>query len=220
MNRICCILLIFIASTATAATVLEQKLEAAGYVDVRSAVPRAFVSLMYARPDNFTGRVLYDSLSLAYLHPDAARALAKADAALQREAPNLRLMVKDAARPVSVQRSMFTAVRGTRQAPYVANPANGGGTHNFGVAVDITLCDSLGHELDMGTPVDHLGPESHINEDALLRSGALTPLQAGRRRLLRRIMLAGGFKTIRKEWWHFELERRPQAARRYRLIDF
>lgn len=107
---------------------------------------------MYARADNFTGRVLYDSLSHAYLHPDAARALAQAAKELRRQRPDLRFLIKDAARPVSVQRHMFRTVRGTPKARYVANPANGGGTHNFGIAVDITLCDTLGRELPMGTP--------------------------------------------------------------------
>lgn len=176
---------------------------------------------MYARADNFTGRVLYDSLSHAYLHPDAARALAQAAKELQRQRPDLRFLIKDAARPVSVQRHMFRTVRGTPKARYVANPANGGGTHNFGIAVDITLCDTLGRELPMGTPVDHLGPEANIDrEQELLRRGIITKEELANRRLLRRVMLSAGFKTIRKEWWHFELLRRAEARRRYKLIDF
>lgn len=206
---------------AASRTAIEQRLGNAGYIDVATITPRVAVDLMYARPDNFTGRVLYDSLTHAYLHPDAARALSRAARELSRLRPGLRLLVKDAARPVSVQRRMFATVRGTAQAPYVANPDRGGGTHNFGIAVDVTLCDTLGRELSLGTPVDYLGPESHIDrENRLLSSHAITAEQLALRRLLRRVMTAAGFKTIRKEWWHFELQRREVARTRYRLIDF
>ncbi|WP_289760854.1 hypothetical protein [uncultured Duncaniella sp.] len=66
--------------------------------------------------------------------------------------PGYRLLVKDAARPMSVQRRMFNAVKGTSKANYVANPAKGGGLHNYGLAVDVTIEDAQGNELDMGTP--------------------------------------------------------------------
>ncbi len=221
MRRIALVLAAAVALGAAAFSGMELRLKRAGYVDVATAVPGVQVDLMYARPDNFTGRVLYDSLHHAFLHPDAARALGRAQKELTRLAPGTFLMVKDAARPVAVQRSMFRAVRGTPQARYVANPANGGGTHNYGVAVDVTLCDSLGRELSMGTPVDHLGPESHItDEETLVARGAITREQLQRRRLLRRVMRSAGFLTIRKEWWHFELVRRATAPGRYRLMDF
>lgn len=200
---------------------IEKRLAAAGYVDVQQAVPGLMVELMYARPDNFTGVVLYDSTERAFLHHDAARALSRAGRLLAKEAPGLRLLVKDAARPVSVQRKMFNAVRGTPKARYVANPARGGGVHNFGLAVDITLCDSLGNELSMGTPVDHLGYESNITaEQTLLKRGIITAQELTLRRLLRSVMTRAGFKTIRSEWWHFELVRRADARQRYKLIDF
>lgn len=221
MLRIIIALFLSAGLSATALTQLESTLQRKGYKDVTEAVPGTYVELMYARADNFTGRVLYDSLSHAYLHPDAARALAQAAKELQRQRPDLRFLIKDAARPVSVQRHMFRTVRGTPKARYVANPANGGGTHNFGIAVDITLCDTLGRELPMGTPVDHLGPEANIDrEQELLRRGIITKEELANRRLLRRVMLSAGFKTIRKEWWHFELLRRAEARRRYKLIDF
>ena len=57
---------------------IEKRLAAAGYIDVQQAVPGLMVELMYARPDNFTGIVLYDSTERAFLHPDAARALSRA----------------------------------------------------------------------------------------------------------------------------------------------
>ena len=33
---------------------------------------------------------------------------------------------------------------------YVSNPSRGGGLHNYGLAVDISIADSLGHPLPWG----------------------------------------------------------------------
>lgn len=224
MRALHTIALLFAAWTAAFAgtpTRIERKLEHAGYIDVGTSIPGLHVDMMYARQDNFTGSVLYDSLTRAYLHPDAARALARAQAELSRRRKGTFLLVKDAARPVSVQRRMFDTVRGTPHSAYVANPRRGGGTHNFGIAVDVTLCDSLGQELPMGTPVDFFGAAAHItDENTLVAQGRITAKELQNRRLLRGVMTAAGFKTIRKEWWHFELQRREVAARRYSLIDF
>ena len=70
-----------------------QAMERSGFVDVRSMDSTIRVSLMYARADNFTGRVLYTDLHEAYLHPKAARALAKAQKILKASHPELSLKV-------------------------------------------------------------------------------------------------------------------------------
>lgn len=203
--------------------VLDRELEARGFEEVAMVNESIIVRLMYARPDNFTGRVLYtpDMLEKAWLHHDAAVALGRAQEALDKAAPGVRLLVKDAARPMSVQKKMYRAVAGTPKARYVANPAKGGGLHNFGLAVDITLADADGHELPMGTPVDHLGPEANIDrEPELVARGAISETERQNRLLLRRVMREAGFRTIRTEWWHFNLCTLATAKSRYRLIEF
>ena len=115
-------------------------MERSGFVDVRSMDSTIRVSLMYARADNFTGRVLYTDLHEAYLHPKAARALAKAQKILKASHPELSLKVYDAARPMHIQQKMWNVVAGTPKNIYVSNPKNGGGLHNYGMAVDLTLC--------------------------------------------------------------------------------
>ena len=80
-------------------------MERAGFVDVRSMDSTIRVSLMYARADNFTGRVLYTDLHEAYLHPKAARALAKAQKILKTSHPELSLKVYDAHPAKNVERS-------------------------------------------------------------------------------------------------------------------
>lgn len=215
--------LIMTVSTAFGLESLDSVLSTRGYVDVAGISPDIIVRLMYARDDNFTGHILYkpEVLSRAWLHPDAALALGKAQRILSREAPGTRLLVKDAARPMSVQRSMFNSVKGTPKARYVANPAKGGGLHNFGLAVDITLADSEGRELPMGTPVDHLGVEANIDkEQQLVRQGTISETERQNRLLLRRVMREAGFRTIRTEWWHFNLCPLSVARQKYKLIDF
>ena len=120
---------------------------------------------MYTKADNFTGEILYDDLSEAYLHPHAAYALLKAQEALKALHPSYSLIIYDAARPMSVQRKMWDVVKGTSKYRYVSNPNRGGGLHNYGLAVDISIQDSLGRPLPMGTKVDHLGVEAHITEE-------------------------------------------------------
>lgn len=213
---------IFMTALSLSGGTLDSRLEQNGYIDVATVSPRIIVSLMYARDDNFTGKLLYtpDLLTRAYLHSDAAKALGKAQAILDSLAPGTRLLVKDAARPMAVQRRMFDAVKGTPKARYVANPAKGGGLHNCGIAVDITLADSEGRELPMGTPVDHLGVEANIDrEEELVRRGVISETERQNRLLLRRVMRAAGFKTIRTEWWHFNLLPLREARLRYPLIQ-
>ena len=74
---------------------------------------------MYARPDNFLGRVLYKDLREAYLHPKAAKALLLAQKELRTLCPELSLIVFDAARPMHIQQQMWNAVAGTEKKIYV-----------------------------------------------------------------------------------------------------
>lgn len=122
---------------------------------------------------------------------------------------------------MSVQKKMFDSVKGTPKANYVANPAKGGGLHNYGLAVDITITDSNGKELPMGTPVDHLGVEANIDkEETLVKKGIISETERQNRLLLRRVMKVGGFTPLRTEWWHFNLVSKREAKTSYQLLDF
>ncbi len=195
-------------------------MERQGLVEVRSVDPTLHVSLMYGRADNFTGRVLYTDLHHAYLHPEAARALKRAQTELRRLRPDLSLKVYDAARPMSVQQKMYDVVRGTSKSIYVSNPRNGGGLHNYGLAVDVTLCHAdTGDTLTMGTVIDHLGPLAHVKTEAgNAAQGRLSAEALENRRLLRRVMAAAGFKVLSTEWWHFNFKSRATARKYYKAI--
>lgn len=191
----------------TAVSIKQQ-----GYVDVQDEDPTIKVSLMYSRPDNFTGKILYKDLKEAFLHPQAAKALAKAQKELKRLRPDLSLIVFDAARPMSTQQQMWDVVKGTSKNIYVSNPANGGGLHNYGFAVDVSICDEKGDTIPMGTLIDHMGKEAHPEyETSMLAKGKISKEAVNNRKLLRRVMSAGGFRVLKTEWWHFNLKTRAQV---------
>jgi D-alanyl-D-alanine dipeptidase len=205
----------------------ERRLEAAGLVDVQSVDPSILVELKYSTTDNFVKRDVYGCITRAFLQKEPARMLAKASQLLQREHPDLRLLVYDGARSRSVQRKLWAALP---QYPpklrenYVANPAEGS-IHNFGCAVDLTVAtaDGRGGEpqpLDMGTPFDYFGDLAYPRKEAqLLKAGKLTQRQVDNRLILRRAMVAAGFEPITSEWWHFNAYSRKKAGERYGIIE-
>lgn len=201
-------------------TASDAHLSGKGMIDVCSLDPTLHVHLMYATPDNFLGEAVYGDITRAWLRPEAARMLVAAQQELKKAHPGWSLIVYDAARPLSVQRKMWQLVRGTDKTPYVSNPANGGGLHNYGMAVDVSILDSEGKPLPMGTPVDFFGKEAHTTaEEALLEAGLIDADAFANRRLLRRIMRQAGFRTIPYEWWHFNACSRAFAREHYPVIE-
>ena len=110
-----------------------QCLDSLGYENIAERDTSIAIDLMYARADNFVGRVLYADLREAYLHPVAMECLLKAQRLLREKHPEYRLIVYDAARPMSVQQQMWDVVKGSSKSRYVSNPAHGGGLHNYGL---------------------------------------------------------------------------------------
>ena len=206
-------------SSTTKRSATAQQLARQGYQEIEQCDPTIHVSLMYARPDNFCGVVLYHDLREAFLHPEAMRGLQKAQAYLKQLRPDLSLKVYDAARPMHIQQRMWDEVKHTSKAIYVSNPAHGGGMHNYGMAVDITLCTLKGDTLDMGTKIDYMGKAAHIdNEAALVSTHIISPEARRNRQLLRQVMRYGGFMPLRTEWWHFNKCSRAVAKKYYKVI--
>lgn len=194
-------------------------MDSLGLINIAELDSSITVKLMYTQADNFTGEVLYDDLAEAYLHPDAAYALVKAQRALKELHPSYSLLIYDAARPMSVQKKMWNVVKGTSKYKYVSNPNRGGGLHNYGLAVDISIQDSLGQPLPMGTKVDHLGVEAHITQEGeLVRDGKMSVTERQNRILLRKVMKEAGFRALPSEWWHFNFCSRDVARQKYKVI--
>jgi D-alanyl-D-alanine dipeptidase len=183
-----------------------------------SAIDGVDVELRYATTNNFVGRNMYDGYDCAWLHNDAATALTNVAANLQRTHPHLRLLVLDALRPQRVQELMWQSLDGTDLQQYLA-PPDRGSIHSFGMAVDVTLVQSSGVELDMGTPFDDLSEHSHPALEAkLLASGAITVAQIANRQILRDAMFANAWKGISTEWWHFDCGDRALVRKTYTRV--
>jgi zinc D-Ala-D-Ala dipeptidase len=161
------------------------------------------VDLRYAGTNNFDGRVLYQGIDCAWLRVEAAQGLEKAAAWLAAHHPGQRLLVLDALRPQRVQEAIWRDVHGTAAAAYFADPARGS-IHSYGMAVDATLIDAQGRELDMGSGFDEMSVRSHPALEAeQLDAGHITREHIAAREMLRLAMHAGGFGGIPTEWWHF-----------------
>jgi len=204
---------------APAISTFESGLVNDGFVDVRSLDPGIRVELKYASNDNFMHSAAYADSRGAYLRPEAAEKLAAANRYLKDLRPGLTLLVGDALRPRSVSWKMWTALDGSPMQRYVADP-RGGSMHNYGCAVDVTICDLFGRRLDMGSPMDHFGPLAQPrHEERFLREGGLTAEQVANRRLLRHVMLKAGFHAIQLEWWHFEAFDKDLVRANYRVVE-
>jgi len=148
--------------------------------------------LKYATEDNFLKAAVYECAA-CYVRAATAKALLKANKDFM--AKGFRIKFFDCYRPNDVQWQMWELFPNPQ---YVANPAKGS-IHNKGGAVDITLVDASGKELDMGTSFDFFGKEAHhdytAHPDTVLKN----------RTLLKQVMEKHGFWSIRTEWWHYNL---------------
>jgi D-alanyl-D-alanine dipeptidase len=183
-----------------------------------STIAGIAVDLRYATPDNFIGRDLYSPYDCAWLHVDAAAALERVVAWLKEKRPGCTPLVLDALRPQRVQQQLWDALEGTGLQMYLANPERGS-IHSYGMALDITILDEDGRELDMGTGFDDMTELSHpALEEGFIRTGALTEAQAANRRLLREGMFQAGFVGINTEWWHFDCGDRNLVRQTFRRV--
>ena len=189
-------------------------------VDIRTVDDRFLLDIRYATNDNFFGQTVYPE-ARCLVRPTVADRMKRAQAWLDRRHPGLRLLFKDCYRPHSVQFVLWNAVKGTSKARYVANPnTKTGSIHSYGAAVDLTLANRNGRELDMGTPYDHLGRRAEPrHEAALLKAGKLTAKQVRNRKILRRAMKHAGMRGLRNEWWHFNEGTNRQVRKRYDRLD-
>lgn len=177
------------------------------------------LDLRYATTNNFTGNNLYGNFNRAFLHKDAAPKLIKAIEFLKKSHPGYKLLIFDALRPRSAQYILWNHVKGTEQEQYVANP-EGGSVHNYGFAIDLSVCDEKGKELDMGTAYDTFSALSQPQlEDKHLQEGRLTQRQLNNRAILKNAMESSGFKQIPNEWWHFDALAKKEVKTKYAIVE-
>ncbi|HWI29716.1 MAG TPA: D-alanyl-D-alanine dipeptidase [Stellaceae bacterium] len=171
-------------------------------VEITAASHDVAIELAYATERNLTGKPLYRQ-ARCFLHPEAAARLERA-VALARPL-GLRLKVLDAFRPSEAQWMLWQACP---DPDFLADPRQGS-PHSRGAAVDVTLMEPGGAELDMGTSFDAFTPLSFHASTAI-------PVEAQRNRfLLLGLMSAAGWDFYGNEWWHYQLF----DPRRYPLLS-
>jgi len=148
--------------------------------------------MKYATDDNFLKAKVYDCAE-CYLRLKTVKALVEANKSFV--AQGYRIKLFDCYRPLDIQKRMWKIVSNPK---YVADPAKGS-IHNRGGAVDLTLVDADGKELDMGTAFDHFGIEASHGyqklDNQILKN----------RKLLKETMQKHNFKIFESEWWHYNL---------------
>ena len=177
--------------------------QAENFVNIKTLDTQIVLDMKYATSDNFLKQSVYPC-GECYLRKNTAIALAKANQEFQKI--GYRIKVFDCYRPLSVQKKMWQILPNST---YVANPVKGS-RHNRGAAVDLTLVDSHGRELDMGTPFDFFGQKAHHDYKKLPKD-----VQANRQ-LLKSTLAKYNFQGIRSEWWHYEY----QPDKNAQLSDF
>lgn len=160
-------------------------------VDILSLDSTIILDIRYATDNNFTKTTLYP-VAKAKLRREAAESLAAVNRELKEH--GLRLKIYDAYRPLSIQWKLWEVVPNE---DYVANPKKGS-RHNRGAAVDLTIVDSLGNELEMPTPYDD------FTEKAWQTYEDLPAHIKNNRALLKETMMRHGFLPLKSEWWHFD----------------
>lgn len=177
------------------------------------------VDLKYNGKENFMHEDLYQGFNKAYLHAHAFHKFMKACEVLQQIQPGWKFLILDALRPRHVQQKMYNFVRGTPYENYVANP-NPGSMHNFGMALDLTLLDDSGKEVDMGTTFDDFTELAQPQlEIQLLKDQRLTRTQVDNRWILRSTMELAGFIQLPHEWWHYNALERDRVLGQYPIVE-
>lgn len=181
----------------------KEPFEINGLVLVKDIIPDIEIELKYATEDNFTKTKVYP-YDICVLQKSTAIKLKKANDELMKM--GYRLKIWDAYRPLSVQKIFWELVPDSR---YVANPNTGGSKHNRGTAVDVTLVDMNGNELEMPTGFDD------FTEKAARSYGNISETARKNVELLTNIMVKNGFTTITTEWWHYN----DSDSDRYGVLD-
>jgi D-alanyl-D-alanine dipeptidase len=190
----------FVIYTATASAQSELNelkrqlttVDDTAFVNLKDYGTEFIYDMKYATADNFLKNIVYDCAE-CYLRLKTVKSLVAANKAASEQ--GFRIKIYDCYRPLDVQKKMWKIFP---NATYVANPASGS-IHNRGGAVDITLVDSGGKELNMGTDFDFFGKKAGHSYTRLSRKIKQN------RKVLRQIMETNNFSALESEWWHYNL---------------
>lgn len=167
----------------------------ADMVNLQKVCPNIVVDLEFAREDNVLGKQIYPRND-ALVRGEMADKLK--DVCRYLEQYNLRLKIWAAYRPLTVQGKLYEKYSNPN---WISHPDQGRRTHTRGVAIDCTLVDDEGQELDM--PTKFLDFDNH---EKMASSYPDLPENIKKNRdFLLHTMEKFGLQNYAGEWWHFEL---------------
>lgn len=191
-----------------------------------AAIPLSKFAVISPHPYEKLGAP-YGQFSPYFLRQTVVDKLVQAQAYLQIRKRDWQLQIFDAYRPIPVQQFMVDytfrqlakaegldpehmsdATRSRIQSQVLefwAVPsldANKPPPHSTGAAVDLTLVDSNGLAVDMGSQIDEISPRSYPDHFANSTNSSEQSYHQNRQ-LLRSAMDAAGFLQHPNEWWHF-----------------
>lgn len=169
---------------------IQYDYDTSQWADIQHLDSTIIIDLKYATNDNFVEEKLYDC-PRCFLRPAAAKALVALHQKFQQQ--GLRIKVLDCYRPRPIQQKLWDKVPN----PSYVTPPKKGSMHNRGLAVDLTLVDQSGKELDMGTAYDFFGKRAHHTFQDLPKA------VLNNRKLLKESLFDFKFQSIRTEWWHY-----------------
>ncbi len=171
----------------------EVKISDTTFVNLRDYSNDFVYDMKYATEDNFLKTKVYDCAE-CMLRLKTVKALIAANKDFQKKGYKIKLY--DCYRPLDIQKKMWEIVSNPT---YVADPKKGS-IHNRGGAVDISLVDITGKEVDMGTSFDFFGIMASHNFKQLSKE------ILSNRTYLKNTMIKNGFNSFDSEWWHYNLK--------------
>lgn len=211
--------LMFIINPNCFANEIEGKFKRAGLIDVHTIDESIKVNLVNSDPkNNYFRENYYNGLKKAYFQKEVAIKLSIAQKYLKIKFPKYSLMIMDAARPRSVSQQMYDKMKGTKFEKFVANPQKGS-MHNYGIAVDITIIDMNGEEIDMGFSPFYKHNFLIYWCYAKKKIFNLSYKQKKNRKLLAEVMIQAGFTPLSFEWWHFNGLSKKKARKQHSIIE-
>ena len=192
---LCAILCLFSCKSQTVVTDVKNEaiVNDTSFVNLKDFSKDFVYDMKYATSDNFLKAKVYDCAE-CFLRLKTVKALINANLEFIKKGYKIKLF--DCYRPLDIQKRMWAIVPNP---DYVANPSKGS-IHNRGGAVDITLVDANGKELDMGTTFDFFGIEASHNYQNLSQE------IKSNREVLKSTMIQNGFNPLDSEWWHYNLK--------------
>ncbi|KRD61499.1 peptidase M15 [Flavobacterium sp. Root935] len=171
----------------------ESQISDTTFVNLRDYSNDFIYDMKYATEDNFLKAKVYDCAE-CMLRLKTVKALIAANTDFLKKGYRIKLF--DCYRPLDIQKKMWEIVSNPE---YVADPKKGS-IHNRGGAVDISLVDINGKEVDMGTSFDFFGIQASHNFKQLSKE------ILSKRAYLKKVMIKNGFNSFDSEWWHYNLK--------------